>query len=119
MSLSVVRVGKFLVHSLHSKLSQEYQDKALVDPGYESWVDHLGRTFDRSIRKIVSATNISEASVTIQDLGYVIDTGLSKRLAFDWKTRQKLLIIDAIHQHSVIQWKSRAGRTRRRTFYRM
>ena len=118
-TLNLNQFGKYTVLPLHSKLSPAEQDKALADPGFDVWRDEYGHNWKRPVRKIVCATNIAEASVTVPDLGYVIDSGLSKRLSYDWKTRQDLLVTGSIDHQSAIQRKGRTGRTRSGTNYRL
>ncbi|AYV77296.1 MAG: HrpA-like RNA helicase [Barrevirus sp.] len=62
-------------------------------------------------RVIIVATNIAEASITIDTLKYVVDTGSEKINEFNYKTRSTNLIETAISESSRLQRKGRVGRT--------
>lgn len=61
-------------------------------------------------RFIIVATNIAEASVTIPELKYVIETGTEKANKYDYKKRSEVLFKDIISESSRRQRKGRVGR---------
>ena len=69
------------------------------------------------IRKIIVATNIAEASITIDGLKFVIDTGVEKTTQYDYKARTTKLITRDITESSRLQRKGRVGRTSSGTVY--
>ena len=62
-------------------------------------------------RKIIFATNIAEASLTIPGINFVIDTGLSKINFFDIKLNREKLSPFLVNKLSVFQRAGRTGRT--------
>ena len=62
-------------------------------------------------RCAIVATNIAEASITIDKLKIVIDTGKQKVNKFDRKTRTETLGTEGITESSRLQRKGRVGRT--------
>jgi hypothetical protein len=62
-------------------------------------------------RCAIVATNIAEASITIDKLKVVIDTGKQKVNKFDRKTRTEVLGTEGITESSRLQRKGRVGRT--------
>lgn len=62
-------------------------------------------------RKCIIATNIAEASLTIDGIYYVIDPGFVKQQVYNSKLRMDSLIITPISQQSANQRAGRAGRT--------
>ncbi len=62
------------------------------------------------VRKIVLATNIAEASITVPGLKYVVDTGLVKQRRYNPVTLFDSLSVVPISRHSVRQRSGRAGR---------
>merc|ERR1719183_1781063 len=62
------------------------------------------------MRKIVLSTNIAEASVTIDDVVYVIDTGVRKERTFDPVTGVSSLDTKMVTKANAIQRRGRAGR---------
>lgn len=63
-------------------------------------------------RKVIVATNIAEASVTIDGIVYVVDCGFVKLRTFDPKTGIETLTATPISQASASQRAGRAGRTK-------
>ncbi|KAK2010321.1 helicase associated domain-containing protein [Colletotrichum eremochloae] len=63
-------------------------------------------------RKVVFATNIAEASITIDGIVYVVDCGFVKLRAYNPRTGIESLTSTAISKASASQRAGRAGRTR-------
>ncbi|KAK4122650.1 P-loop containing nucleoside triphosphate hydrolase protein [Parathielavia appendiculata] len=63
-------------------------------------------------RKVIFSTNISEASVTIDGIVYVIDSGFVKLRAYNPKTGIESLTVTPVSKASAAQRAGRAGRTK-------
>ena len=72
-----------------------------------------------STRKIICATNIAEASVTIDGIVYVIDSGLVKLRAYNARTGIETLTATPVSKASATQRAGRAGRTKSGKCYRL
>jgi pre-mRNA-splicing factor ATP-dependent RNA helicase DHX15/PRP43 len=70
-------------------------------------------------RKCIVSTNVAETSLTIKDIVYVIDSGLSRQLIFNPRLRMSVLGVRPISQASAKQRMGRAGRTRDGVCYRL
>ncbi|XP_008808919.1 probable pre-mRNA-splicing factor ATP-dependent RNA helicase DEAH5 isoform X1 [Phoenix dactylifera] len=70
-------------------------------------------------RKVVVATNIAEASLTIDGIYYVVDPGFAKQNVYNPKQGIDSLIITPISQASAKQRAGRAGRTGPGKCYRL
>lgn len=70
-------------------------------------------------RKVVVATNIAEASLTIDGIYYVIDPGFAKQNVYNPKQGLDSLVISPISQASAKQRAGRAGRTGPGKCYRL
>ncbi|KAF5204866.1 Atp-dependent rna helicase dhx8 [Thalictrum thalictroides] len=70
-------------------------------------------------RKVVVATNIAEASLTIDGIFYVIDPGFAKQNVYNHKQGLDSLVITPISQASAKQRAGRAGRTGSGKCYRL
>ncbi|KAG8369525.1 hypothetical protein BUALT_Bualt14G0022600 [Buddleja alternifolia] len=70
-------------------------------------------------RKVVVATNIAEASLTIDGIFYVIDPGFAKQNVYNPKQGLDALVITPISQASAKQRAGRAGRTGPGKCYRL
>ncbi|KAF2395545.1 ATP dependent RNA helicase [Trichodelitschia bisporula] len=71
------------------------------------------------VRKVVVATNIAEASVTIDGIAYVIDCGFVKLRAYNPVTGIETLTATPVSQASATQRAGRAGRTKPGKCYRL
>jgi ATP-dependent RNA helicase DDX35 len=70
-------------------------------------------------RKVILATNIAEASVTIDGIVYIIDPGFVKLRAFNPTTNIDTLTVAPTSRASATQRAGRAGRTRPGKCYRL
>lgn len=70
-------------------------------------------------RKCVVATNIAEASLTIDGIYYVVDPGFAKQKAYNAKLGMDSLVVTPISQASARQRAGRAGRTGPGKCYRL
>lgn len=68
-------------------------------------------------RCILVATNIAEASISIETLRFVIDTGLEKTMRYDSVRRTNILTTNYITDASRLQRKGRVGRVAPGTVY--
>ena len=78
--------------------------------------------FDKTpadMRKVVFATNMAEASVTIDDIVHVIDSGFVKLRVYNAKTGIEALVKTPVSKASAAQRAGRAGRTRPGKCYRL
>ncbi|KAJ8907120.1 hypothetical protein NDN08_003602 [Rhodosorus marinus] len=88
----------FDIRVLHSRVPNEEQRRAFERPA-------SGR------RKVVLSTNIAETSVTIEDVVFVIDSGLQNSLGYEVRSNLPSLQPDWISQANARQRTGRAGRT--------
>jgi ATP-dependent RNA helicase DHX57 len=91
--------SSFLILPLHSELSTEEQKRVFVRP-------------PPGFTKIVVATNIAEASITIDDVTCVIDGGGHKEVRYDPHTSLTSLRLVRIAETNATQRAGRAGRVR-------
>ena len=99
-------VPQLIILPVYSALPSEMQTK-IFDPA------------PPGARKCVVATNIAEASLTIDGIYYVIDPGFAKQKVYNPKTGMDSLVITPISQASARQRSGRAGRTGPGKCYRL
>ena len=96
---------KFQPMELYGDLDWKLQQRVLnADPGS---------------RRIVLSTNIAETSITIENIGCVIDSGLERQSSFDPNVGFNRLQTRKISQASAIQRSGRAGRLQAGVCYRL
>lgn len=87
----------------------------IILPVYSSLPSEMQtRIFEPSppgTRKCVIATNIAEASLTIDGIYYVVDPGFAKQKVYNSKIGMDSLVVTPISQASASQRAGRAGRT--------
>ena len=74
---------------------------------------------EKHMMKVVFATNVAEAALTVNNVGYVIDSGKQYKSLYDPITYADKLPWVNISQAAAIQRSGRAGRTRAGTCYRL
>lgn len=96
-----VEVPSLQLHVLFG--SQAVQDQKLV---------FIPVKDNTNTRKVIFATNIAETSLTIENVAYVVDSGLVKQTFFNKDTGTVQLKLGLISQAQAVQRAGRAGRTR-------
>lgn len=71
------------------------------------------------VRKLIFCTNVAETSLTVDGVGFVVDTGVVKEKRVNAKTGAESLEIAAISRVQATQRAGRAGRTQRGKCYRL
>ena len=99
-------VPKLIIYPVYSAMPSELQIK-IFEPAPPGG------------RKCIIATNIAEASLTIDGIYYVVDPGFTKIKTFNSKVGMDNLIIVPISQSSAQQRAGRAGRTGPGKCYRL
>jgi len=100
-------INNLLIAPLHGSLNKQQQDLAIASPT------------DKTMRKIVLATNIAETSITIEGISCVIDSGLERVLDYSPASGMNRLNTRSISQDSAVQRSGRAGRLSVGVCYRM
>jgi ATP-dependent helicase HrpB len=103
------------IHKLYSYLINKHLSNTTIftlygDMKYEDQIKIFIPLENK--RKIILSTNISETSITIDNISVVIDSGLRKKLIYDIGSGMNRLITERIALDSADQRKGRAGRTR-------
>lgn len=74
---------------------------------------------DGGLRKIIVATNIAEASVTIPNIVFVVDCGFVKMKGYNATSNIESLVVTPVSKASADQRAGRAGRMRAGKVYRL
>lgn len=61
-------------------------------------------------RRIVLATNVAETSITVPNIGYVVDPGVARISRYSFRSKLQRLPVEAISQASANQRQGRCGR---------
>ncbi len=72
-----------------------------------------------SRRRVVLATNVAETSLTVPNIGYVIDLGVARINRYSYRSKLQRLPIEPIAQASADQRKGRCGRVAPGVCYRL
>ncbi|DBA76854.1 TPA: hypothetical protein ACH3X2_008868 [Trebouxia sp. C0005] len=99
-------VPELIILPVYSSLPNEQQTR-IFDPA------------PPGTRKCVIATNIAEASLTIDGIYYVVDPGFAKQKVYNSKIGMDSLVVSPISQASASQRAGRAGRTGPGKCYRL
>ncbi|MDQ6999197.1 MAG: DEAD/DEAH box helicase, partial [Mariprofundus sp.] len=86
--IDTASINNMLIAPLHGSLSKTQQDLAIAAPA------------DKTMRKIVLATNIAETSITIEGISCVIDSGLERMMDYSPASGMNRLQTRAISQDS-------------------
>ena len=70
-------------------------------------------------RRVVLATNVAETSITVPNIGYVIDPGQARVSRYSYRSKLQRLPVEAISQASANQRMGRCGRVAPGVCYRL
>ena len=70
-------------------------------------------------RRVVLATNVAETSITVPNIGYVIDPGLARISRYSYRSKLQRLRVEPISQASANQRMGRCGRVAPGVCYRL
>jgi HrpA-like RNA helicase len=103
MELDLQDENLFRILKLHSELPEELRKLPLEVPG--------------GCRRILLSTDISEASLTIPDVEYVVDAGRVNQLMFDQRSLSNRMALCWISRSSSSQRAGRAGRVKNGQYF--
>ncbi|KAJ6015713.1 hypothetical protein N7540_010304 [Penicillium herquei] len=95
--------SKLRVLKLHAALTKE--------------MAKLSEPFPEGCRRILLSTDVAEASVTLPDVKYVIDTGRVKQIFHNSATHSRRLVMCWISRSNATQRAGRAGRVQNGEYY--
>ncbi|TDA67628.1 MAG: hypothetical protein D9V45_01835 [Chloroflexi bacterium] len=95
---SIPKLSNVDVFPLYTTLPQEEQNKALLAKP------------DRTRRRVVITTNVAETSLTVEDVVYVVDSGLINEAQWDPESQTKRVVTVLHSQAGCKQRWGRAGR---------
>ncbi|MFA0013022.1 helicase-related protein [Vibrio lentus] len=95
------------VVKLHASVSDKERDLALSGRNIDTSA-HTNTENSDCLRKVILATNVAETSLTIPDIGVVIDSGLERRTV--QRNGRTTLMLKSISRASAKQRAGRAGR---------
>ncbi len=95
---------RFEILPLYARLAQKDQ-RRVFQPGKR--------------RRIVLATNVAETSITVPNIGYVIDPGLARISRYSYRSKLQRLPVEPVSQASANQRMGRCGRVAPGVCYRL
>ena len=106
--------GEREIHETRSCLRRELRDRYDVLPLYARLpAAEQQRIFAAGgRRRVVLATNVAETSLTVPNIGFVIDPGFARISRYSYRSKLQRLPIERISRASADQRKGRCGRSR-------
>ena len=102
-------------------LRRHYRDRFEVLPLYARLPEkEQRRIFETaSMQRLVLATNVAETSITVPNIGYVVDQGTARISRYSYRSKLQRLPIEPISQASADQRQGRCGRIAPGICYRL
>lgn len=109
-----------IITDINKNISKIRNNKLkIADEWGENWVDSKYMPEGSYKRAVIVATNVAEASLTIDTLKYVVDIGFEKVSRYDVALDTSIMELQQISESSRIQRKGRVGRVSDGTVYYM
>ncbi|MEZ5560214.1 MAG: ATP-dependent RNA helicase HrpA [Pseudomonadales bacterium] len=99
--------GRFDILPLYARLSARDQQRVFQTRGRQG------------SRRVVLATNVAETSVTVPNIGFVIDPGFARISRYSFRSKLQRLPIEPVSRASADQRMGRCGRVAPGTCYRL
>ena len=117
----VFLTGEREIHETSKLLRRELRDRYDILPLYARLpVAEQQRIFaSGGRRRIVLATNVAETSLTVPNIGFVVDPGWARLARYSYRSKLQRLPIERISQASADQRKGRCGRVAPGVCYRL
>jgi ATP-dependent helicase HrpA len=117
----VFLAGEREIHETSKLLRRELRDRYDILPLYARLpVSEQQRIFTSGgRRRIVLATNVAETSLTVPNIGFVIDPGFARLSRYSYRSKLQRLPIERVSQASADQRKGRCGRIAPGVCYRL
>jgi ATP-dependent RNA helicase DDX35 len=125
----VFLTGRNEIDQVIDMINERAADHKIRDPGIQVMPLYAGLSTEQqmyvfepaedNMRKVIVATNIAEASVTIDGIRFVVDCGFVKLRAYDPSTSIEILSTTPTSKASANQRAGRAGRTKPGKCYRL
>jgi ATP-dependent helicase HrpA len=117
----VFLAGEREIHDTSKLLRRELRDRYDILPLYARLpVSEQQRIFTTGgRRRIVLATNVAETSLTVPNIGFVIDPGFARLSRYSYRSKLQRLPIERVSQASADQRKGRCGRIAPGVCYRL
>ncbi len=117
----VFLAGERDIHETSKLLRRELRDRYDILPLYARLpVSEQQRIFaSGGRRRIVLATNVAETSLTVPNIGFVVDPGYARLSRYSYRSKLQRLPIERISQASADQRKGRCGRIAPGVCYRL
>ena len=117
----VFQSGEREIFETTQLLRREFEDRFEIMPLYARLPEReQQRVFQPGRRqRVVLATNVAETSITVPNIGYVIDPGLARISRYSYRAKLQQLPIEPISQASARQRAGRCGRIAPGVCYRI
>ena len=117
----VFQSGEREIFETTQQLRREFEDRFEIMPLYARLPEReQQRVFQPGRRqRVVLATNVAETSITVPNIGYVIDPGFARISRYSYRAKLQQLPIEPISQASARQRAGRCGRIAPGVCYRL
>ncbi|MDE0440822.1 MAG: ATP-dependent RNA helicase HrpA [Gammaproteobacteria bacterium] len=117
----VFQSGEREIFETTQLLRREFEDRFEIMPLYARLPEReQQRVFQPGRRqRVVLATNVAETSITVPNIGYVIDPGFARISRYSYRAKLQQLPIEPISQASARQRAGRCGRIAPGVCYRL
>ena len=121
LDVLVFQAGEREIFDTSQLLKKEFKDRFEIMPLYARLpVKEQQRIFKPGRRqRIVLATNVAETSITVPNIGYVVDPGLARISRYSFRAKLQRLPVEPISQASARQRAGRCGRVAPGVCYRL
>ncbi len=117
----VFQSGEREIFETTQQLRREFEDRFEIMPLYARLPEREQQRVFRPGRRqrVVLATNVAETSITVPNIGYVIDPGFARISRYSFRAKLQQLPIEPISQASARQRAGRCGRIAPGVCYRL